>query len=107
MMTGLAGLGLFLFGISLLEDGIKQLSGRAFKRMLRKHTNHPIKAIGMGMGATMVYLPDQKKNLWYTALPQASLAITHWSYKFARCCCYCAANGVGKKISKIAGVLNR
>jgi phosphate:Na+ symporter len=44
----LAGLGLFLFGISLLEDAIKTLSGRTVKTFLQKHTGHPVKAVVAG-----------------------------------------------------------
>lgn len=41
----LAGLGIFLFGMYLLETAIKQLAGRTFKRFMRRHTNNTFKAI--------------------------------------------------------------
>lgn len=50
----LAGLGLFLFGITLLEDAIKNLAGRSFKNFLQKHTGNPIKAVIAGALTTGV-----------------------------------------------------
>jgi len=44
----IAGLGLFLFGMFMLEEGIKALSGRAFKKFLRKHTKNRFKAVFSG-----------------------------------------------------------
>jgi len=50
----IAGLGLFLFGMFMLEEGIKALSGRAFKKFLRKHTKNKIKAILSGTFITAI-----------------------------------------------------
>jgi phosphate:Na+ symporter len=50
----LAGLGLFLFGMTLLEDAIKNLAGRSFKNFLQKHTGNPIKAVLAGALTTGV-----------------------------------------------------
>lgn len=50
----IAGLGLFLFGMFMLEEGIKALSGRAFKKFLRKHTKNKIKAILSGTLITAI-----------------------------------------------------
>jgi phosphate:Na+ symporter len=50
----LAGLGLFLFGMSMLEEALKLLAGRTFKLFLRKHTNNPVKAVISGTLATAV-----------------------------------------------------
>lgn len=41
----LAGLGLFLFGMSQLEEALKELAGRTFKLFLKKHTDNRLKAI--------------------------------------------------------------
>jgi phosphate:Na+ symporter len=40
----LAGLGLFLFGMFMLEEALA-LAGRSFKLFLRKHTTNPLKAV--------------------------------------------------------------
>ncbi|MFN5910297.1 MAG: Na/Pi cotransporter family protein [Bacteroidota bacterium] len=44
----LAGLGLFLFGMSQLEEALKGLTGRTFKKFLRKYTGHAIPAVLSG-----------------------------------------------------------
>jgi phosphate:Na+ symporter len=47
-----AGLGLFLFGMHQLEQSLKVLTGRPFKKFLREHTSHPIKGIFVGAAST-------------------------------------------------------
>jgi Na/Pi-cotransporter len=43
-----AGLGLFLFGMHELEEALKQLAGRPFKRFLRQYTAKPLRGIIAG-----------------------------------------------------------
>lgn len=50
----LAGLGLFLFGMYMLEEALKALAGRSFKKFLRKHTTNPVKAVLSGTLVTAV-----------------------------------------------------
>lgn len=50
----LAGLGIFLFGIFLLEESIKHLAGVAFKRLIRKYTATHIRAVSSGAFATAI-----------------------------------------------------
>ncbi len=64
----LAGLGIFLFGMYLLETAIKQLAGRAFKRFMRRHTNNVFKAI---LNGTLL-----------TALLQSSSVVTLMTLAF-------------------------
>ena len=47
-----AGLGLFLFGMHQLEQSLKLLTGRPFKKFLREHTSHPIKGVLAGAAST-------------------------------------------------------
>lgn len=47
----LAGLGLFLFGMAQLENGVKELAGRKFKVFIKKHTKNKLKAI---LGGTVI-----------------------------------------------------
>lgn len=42
----LAGLGLFLFALHLMESSLKELAGRTFKVFLRKHTSNTLEALG-------------------------------------------------------------
>lgn len=41
----LAGLGIFLFGMFLIEESVKVLSGRAFGRLIRMYTNGKVRSI--------------------------------------------------------------
>jgi phosphate:Na+ symporter len=47
-----AGLGLFLFGMHQLEQALKLLTGRPFKKFLREHTAHPLKGVLAGAATT-------------------------------------------------------
>jgi len=47
-----AGLGLFLFGMHELEQALRLLTGRPFKKFLRDHTGHPVKGVIAGAVTT-------------------------------------------------------
>lgn len=42
----LAGIGLFMFALHLMETSVKLLGGRTFKLFLRKHTSNSLEALG-------------------------------------------------------------
>jgi phosphate:Na+ symporter len=48
----LAGLGLFLFGMKMLEESLGKLAGRPFKQFLRRQTQSSLKAVFAGMVTT-------------------------------------------------------
>lgn len=50
----LAGLGIFLFGMFLIEESIRRLSGKAFRQFLQKATNGRLKSIASGAATTAV-----------------------------------------------------
>ncbi len=50
----LAGLGLFLFGMGLMEESLSHLIGGSVKSFLRKHTHHPLKALLSGAFITAI-----------------------------------------------------
>lgn len=50
----LAGLGLFLFGMLMMEEALKSLTGRSFKKFLRKHTGNSVKAVLSGTLITAI-----------------------------------------------------
>ncbi|MDQ3108749.1 MAG: Na/Pi symporter, partial [Bacteroidota bacterium] len=50
----IAGLGIFLFAMLLLEESLKNLAGRSFKLFLKKHTSNKFEAIGSGAIVTGV-----------------------------------------------------
>jgi phosphate:Na+ symporter len=49
-----AGLGMFLFGMFHLENGLKGLAGNTFKKLLKKFTDKPWKGILTGTFVTAV-----------------------------------------------------
>lgn len=50
----LAGLTIFLYGMFLLEDSIKAMSGKAFRQMIRYYTNSRLRSIGSGAFITAI-----------------------------------------------------
>lgn len=69
----LAGLGIFMFGIFLMEESIKQLAGKAFKRWIRKATKTRISAILTGIGATAVLQSSSAVSLMTLAFAGAGI----------------------------------
>ncbi len=50
----LAGLGLFLFGMGLMEESLSQLLRGSVKSFIRRHTHHPLKALLSGAVITAI-----------------------------------------------------
>jgi len=48
----IGGVGIFLFGITFLGDGLKKLAGSRLKKMIDKFTSSPIKGIFVGFAVT-------------------------------------------------------
>ena len=48
----LAGLGLFLFGIEYMSEGLKSYAGDKLKDVIDKYTSHPLKGIFIGAFVT-------------------------------------------------------
>src|SRR5688500_17095835 len=69
----LAGIGLFLFGMLLLEQAIKHLAGRSFKLFLKKHTSHPVKAVLSGLVITAMLQSSSIVNLLVLAFVGARI----------------------------------
>lgn len=69
----LAGLGIFLLGMQMIELALSQLAGRSFKRFLRKYTNRPIKAILAGTAVTGVLQSSSVVSLMVLAFVGAGI----------------------------------
>jgi phosphate:Na+ symporter len=54
LTLAISGLGIFLFGMSLLEEGLKMAAGNRFKRILRNSTSSITKSITFGMTSTAI-----------------------------------------------------
>ena len=69
----LAGLGVFLFGMYLLEESIKALAGRSFKIFIKKNTNNRVKAILSGALATSILQSSSAVGLMVLAFVGAGI----------------------------------
>ncbi|MEN8134666.1 MAG: Na/Pi symporter [Thermodesulfobacteriota bacterium] len=69
----LAGLGIFIFGMHLLEDSVKSLSGRAFRRMISNYTRGRLRAIGSGAMVTGVLQSSSAVSLMVLAFVGAGV----------------------------------
>lgn len=69
----LAGLGIFLFGMHHLEDGIKGLAGKSFKSLLKKFTNRSWKGILTGTFVTGILQSSSMVNLLILAFLGAGM----------------------------------
>lgn len=50
----LAGLGIFLFGMFMMEESINLLAGRSFKTMIRRFTGTRVRGLIAGIVTTAV-----------------------------------------------------
>src|SRR5688572_7692496 len=73
----LAGIGLFLFGMYLMEHAIRHLAGRTFKIFLRDQTSHPARAIFAGLIITAVLQSSSIVNLLVLAFVGAGVITMH------------------------------
>ena len=54
ILSLLCGVSLFLFGMSLMGDGLKLAAGNKLEAFLYKMTNTPLKGVALGTGVTSV-----------------------------------------------------
>ena len=54
LISLLSGVALFLFGMSLMGDGLKMVAGNSLEMLLYKLTNTPLKGVLLGTGVTAV-----------------------------------------------------
>lgn len=69
----LAGIGIFLFGIYLLEESLKALSGRAFKSLIRKSTSNNLSSIATGALSTAILQSSSAVTLMVLAFVGAGI----------------------------------
>ena len=54
VLNMLGGLALFLYGMTIMGEGLTKLSGGRLERILEKLTSNPLKAVLLGAGVTAV-----------------------------------------------------
>jgi phosphate:Na+ symporter len=69
----LAGLGIFLFGIFMMEESIKLLAGRSFKTLIRRYTGTRIKGLITGIVSTSILQSSSAVSLMVLAFVGAGL----------------------------------
>lgn len=69
----IAGLGIFLLGISQMEGGLKNLAGKSFRHFIRTHTNNPFKAILVGVFITAILQSSSVVSLMVLAFVGARI----------------------------------
>ena len=69
----LAGLGIFLFGMFLIEESVRVLSGRAFRRIIRQYTAGRLKSIGSGALVTALLQSSSAVSLMVLAFVGAGV----------------------------------
>lgn len=69
----LAGLGIFLFGMHMMEESIRLLSGTAFRSLIRKYTGSRLKAIGAGIFSTAILQSSSAVSLMVLAFVGAGI----------------------------------
>ncbi|MCC5913136.1 MAG: Na/Pi cotransporter family protein [Balneolaceae bacterium] len=69
----LAGLGIFLFGMHMMEESIRVLSGAAFKSLIRRYTGTRLKAMGSGMVSTAILQSSSAVSLMTLAFVGAGI----------------------------------
>jgi phosphate:Na+ symporter len=69
----LAGLGVFLFGMFLMEESIKGLAGRSFKKIIKDYTSNRIKAIMAGALTTSILQSSSAVGLMVLAFVGAGI----------------------------------
>lgn len=69
----LGGVGLFLFAMSQLETALKAFAGRAFKKMLHRYTDHPLRAVAAGTLSTSVLQSSSLVGLMVLAFVGAGI----------------------------------
>src|SRR5665648_58267 len=69
----LAGLSIFLYGMYLLEDAIKAMSGRAFRQLIRYYTNGRLRSITSGAFITGILQSSSAVSLMVLAFVGAGV----------------------------------
>ena len=69
----MAGLGIFLFGMFLIEESVRLLSGKAFRRIIRTYTNGRLKSIGTGAFVTALLQSSSAVSLMVLAFVGAGV----------------------------------
>lgn len=68
-----AGLSIFLYGMFLLEDSVRIMSGKAFRQMIRFYTDGRLRSIGSGALITAILQSSSAVSLMVLAFVGAGV----------------------------------
>lgn len=71
----IGGLSLFLFGMTLLGDSLRTVSGGRFEQLLRKFTATKLKGVALGAGVTAVVQSSSATTVMVVALVNAGVML--------------------------------
>ena len=63
ILSLLSGVALFLFGMSLMGDGLKKVAGNKLELVLYKLTNTPLKGVLLGTAVTAIIQSSDRKSV--------------------------------------------
>ncbi len=67
------GLGLFIYGIHLMGDGLQRVAGDKFRNVLKAFTSHPIKGVLVGAGITALIQSSSATTVMVVGFVNAGL----------------------------------
>ena len=73
IMKLMGGLGLFIYGMKLMGDGLENAAGDGLKKILEKVTSNPIKAVLVGAIVTAVIKSSSAKTVMVVRFVNAGL----------------------------------
>ena len=73
VLSLLSGVALFLFGMSLMGDGLKLVAGNKLEAFLYKMTNTPLKGVALGTGVTSVIQSSSATTVMVVSFVNAGL----------------------------------
>ena len=73
LLSALAGLGVFIFGMKLMGDSLESVSGNTIKNMFSKIDNNPLLGIGIGLGTTAVIQSSSAVTVMLVGFVNANL----------------------------------
>ena len=74
------GLGVFLYGINLMGDALKDLAGSKLKMIIEKSTSTPLRGILIGAGLTAIIIRNNCFNCWFSSFWTYDFSTSGWYY---------------------------
>ena len=79
ILTLFGGLAMFLYGMRLMGDGLKESSSGALKKAMESVTNNPVKAFVLGLAVTAIIQSSTATIVITSGLVAAGLLTLHQS----------------------------